>query len=164
MPADLEGFEGFDGIELLQRLSLFRDLNHGETLRLAAICDTVRRGAGTVLVQESALGEFLFVVRTGRVSVDKGEGAARLHLGVMGAGELFGEMALVDDVLTQATVTALDDVELLVVPRAKLDALLASDAVLALKVYRSFCRALSRKIRELQKLIAPEKGLEMERA
>ncbi len=164
MPADLEGFEGFDGIELLQKLPLFRDLNHGETIRLASICATERRSAGSVLVHENALGEHLFVVRTGRVSVDKGEGAARLHLGVMGPGELFGEMALVDDVLTQATVTALEDVELLVVPRSRLDALLAADAVLALKVYRSFCRALSRKIRELQKLIGPEKGLEMEKA
>lgn len=164
MSAVLEGFEGFDGIELLQRLPLFRDLNHGEALRLAAICETGRRSAGTVLVHENALGEFLFVVRAGRVTVDRGEGSARLHLGVMGAGELFGEMALVDDVLTQATVTALDDVDLLVVPRAKLDALLASDALLALKVYRSFCRALSRKVRELQKLIAPEMGLEMEKA
>lgn len=164
MSADLEGFEGFDGIELLQKLPLFRDLNHGEALRLAAICLAERKAAGTVLVPESALGEALYVVRTGRVSVDKGEGSARLRLGEMGPGEIFGEMALVDDILTQATVTARTDVELFVVPRADLDALLASDPTLALKVYRSFCRALTAKIRSLQKLIAPERTLEMEKA
>jgi len=164
MPADLEGFEGFDGIELLQRLPLFRDLNHAETIRLAAICVSERRSAGTILVPENALGEALYVVRAGRVSVDTGAGSARLRLGEMAAGEMFGEMSLVDDVLTQATVTALEDVELLVVPRGDLDALLASDPALALKVYRSFCRALTAKIRALQKLIAPERGLEMEKA
>lgn len=164
MGADLEGFEGFDGVELLQKLPLFRDLNHGETLRLAAICISERCAAGTVVVPENALGEALYVVRSGRVSVDKGDGAARLHLGEMGAGEIFGEMALVDDILTQATVTARTDVELFVVPRGDLDTLLSSDPTLALKVYRSFCRALTSKIRSLQKLIAPEKGLEMEKA
>ena len=40
-------------------------------------------------------------------------------------------MSLVDDVLTQATVTALEDVELLAVPRGDLDALLASDPALS---------------------------------
>lgn len=164
MLADLEGFEGFDGIELLQKLPLFRDLNHGEALRLAAICTSERRVAGTVIVPENALGEALFVVRSGRVSVDKGEGTSQIHLGEMGAGDIFGEMTLVDDVLTQATVTALEDVDLFVVPRSDLDALLSSDPVLSLKVYRSFCRALTAKIRALQKLISPEKGLEMEKA
>ena len=164
MPAELEGFEGFDGIELLQKLPLFRDLNHGEALRLAGICLSESCAAGTVIVPENALGESLYVVRSGRVSVDRGEGISRLHLGEMGAGDIFGEMTLVDDILTQATVTAVDDVELFVVPRGDLDALLSSDPTLALKVYRSFCRALTAKIRALQKLIAPEKGLEMEKA
>jgi CRP-like cAMP-binding protein len=164
MPADLAGFEGFDGIEPLQKLPLFRDLNHGETLRLAAICLSETRPVGTVLVPENALGETLFVVRSGSVSVDKGEGASRVQLGEMGAGEILGEMTLVDDLLTQATVTAREDVALFVVPRGDLDGLLASDPALALKVYRSFCRALTAKIRSLQKLIPPEKGLEMEKA
>lgn len=164
MPAELDGFEGFDGIGLLQKLPLFRDLNHGEALRLAAICLSRSCAAGTVIVPENALGDSLYVVRSGRVSVDRGEGASRLHLGEMGAGEIFGEMTLVDDILTQATITAVDDVELFVVPREDLDALLSSDPMLALKVYRSFCRALTAKIRALQKLIAPERGLEMEKA
>ncbi len=164
MPSELEGFEEFDGVGLLQKLPLFRDLNHAETLRLAAICVSETRAAGSVIVPENALGEALFVVRSGRVSVDKGEGTSRIHLGEMGAGDIFGEMALVDDILTLATITALEDVELFVVPRGDLDALLASDPALSLKVYRSFCRALTAKIRSLQKLISPEKGLEMEKA
>ena len=164
MSAALEGFEEIDGVDLFQKLPLFRDLNHGETLRLAAICVSETRAAGTVIVPENALGEALYVVRSGRVSVDKGEGASRIRLGEMGAGDIFGEMTLVDDVLTQATVTALEDVGLFVVPRGDLDALLASDPALSLKVYRSFCRALTAKIRALQKLIAPEKGLAMEKA
>ncbi|MBK8598760.1 MAG: cyclic nucleotide-binding domain-containing protein [Holophagales bacterium] len=164
MFAALEGFEEFDGIELFQKLPIFRDLNHGETLRLAAICRSEKRPAGDVVVPENALGEALYVIRSGRVSADKGEGASRVHLGEMTAGDLFGEMTLVDDVLTQATVTALEDVELLVLPRGDLDALLATDPMLALKVFRSFCRSLSSKIRELQKTLAPEQGFRIERA
>lgn len=164
MSATLPGFEEFDGIELFQKLPLFHDLDYAETLRLSAICRTERKAAGAVIVAEGALGEALYVVRSGRVSVQKGEGESRLALGEMGPGELFGEMTLVDDVLTQATVSAATDVELFVIPRGDLDALLATDKALALKVYRSFCRSLSAKIRQLQKRLAPGDALAVEGA
>lgn len=164
MSATLPGFEEFDGIELFQKLPLFHELDYAETLRLSAICRTERMPAGSLVVAEGALGEALYVLRAGRVSVAKGEGDSRLVLGEMGPGELFGEMTLVDDVLTQATVTAATDVELFVIPRGDLDALLATDKSLALKVYRSFCRSLSLKIRQLQKRLAPGDGLAVEGA
>lgn len=158
MSARLEGFDEFDGIELFQKLPIFRGLNYDETRRLAAISRTETRRKGDVIVEENSLGEALFVLKSGTVAVSKAEGKAEVQLGTMGSGELFGEMTLVDDVLTSARVTACEDVELFVLPRRDFDALLATDLTLALKVYRAFCRTLSDKLRQLHQKLAPEGG------
>jgi CRP-like cAMP-binding protein len=68
-------------------------------------------------------------------------------LGALGAGELFGEMSLVDDLFTSARVEAESDVELIVLPRGQFEQLMASDLALAVKVYRAFCRTLSDRLR-----------------
>ena len=145
----LEGFDEFDGIELFQKLPIFRGLNFDETRRLAAIARSETRHKGDVIVDQDELGSALYVIKSGSVSVTKHEGDSPLELGTMGVGELFGEMTLVDDVLTSARITANDEVELIVLPRPNFDALLATDLALALKVYRAFCRTLSDKLRQL---------------
>jgi CRP/FNR family cyclic AMP-dependent transcriptional regulator len=152
----LEGFDEFDGIELFQKLPIFRGLNFDETRRLGAIARSETYRKGDVIVDQNELGSALYVIKSGTVRVTKQEGDAELDLGTMGVGSLFGEMTLVDDVLTSARVTASEDVELIVLPRLNFDALLDTDVALALKVYRAFCRTLSDKLRQLhQKMGAP---------
>jgi CRP-like cAMP-binding protein len=139
----LEGFGEQDGIELVQRIPLFRALTFDETRRLFAIAGIERRRAGDVIVEADAMGQALYIVRRGRVRVVR-EGAV---LGELGEGELFGEMSLVDDLFTSAAVVAVGDVELVVLPRRPFELLVASDLGLAVKIYRGFCRTLSDRLR-----------------
>lgn len=153
----LVGFEEVDGIELFQRLPHFRALTFDETRRLAAIAHPESRGRGEVLVEEGALGRALCIIKAGTVVVTRsGQGTAagaegrsspEVSLGRLGPGELFGEMSLVDDELTSATVTALENVELLVIPKAAFDDLVRSEQGLALKIYQAFCRTLCARLR-----------------
>lgn len=149
-------FDGVEGIELFQKLPIFRGLNFDETTRLAAIARTESRPSGDVIVEQNALGEALYVLKEGTVAVVKTDGAREVRLGGMGPGELFGEMTLVDDVLTSARVVAETPVELFVLPRRDFDALLSTDTALALKVYKAFCRTLSDKLRQHHQRLLPE--------
>jgi CRP-like cAMP-binding protein len=146
----LDGFDEVDGVDLFQKLPLFRKLSFDETRRLAAIARAEQRRRGDVIVEEGALGSALYIVRSGTVVVTREPdepGQREVSLGRLGPGELFGEMSLVDDALTSASVTALEDTELLVLPRAEFEALIASEPVLALKVYQAFCRNLCARLR-----------------
>ncbi|MBL8114391.1 MAG: cyclic nucleotide-binding domain-containing protein [Acidobacteria bacterium] len=158
MTALLEDFDEVEGIELFQRLPIFRGLNFDETRRLAGIARTERFEEGAVIVEQDALGMALYLIKNGEVSVVKldtdGGGPAQV-LGRMTPGELFGEMTLVDDVLTSARVVAATDVEVFAIPRSDFDALLATDTALALKIYRAFCRTLSDKLRQLHARLMP---------
>src|SRR5690242_7032641 len=119
-PVILPGFEGMEGIELVQKLPLFRSLTFDETRALFAIARSERKSPGDVLIEEDSLGEALFIVRSGHAKVVR----KGVDLGTRGPGELFGEMSLIDDVLTSARVVAVDDLEVLKIPRAQFDALM----------------------------------------
>ena len=82
-----------------------------------------------------------------------------MSLGRLGPGELFGEMSLVDDELTSATVTALEPVELLVIPKPAFDALVQNDQGLALKIYQAFCRTLCARLRRANPQLSQEAAL-----
>jgi CRP-like cAMP-binding protein len=138
-----EGLGEQDGIELVQRTPLFHALNFDETKRLFEIARIEQRAAGSTVVEADAIGEALFILKEGTVRVVR-EGAV---IGNLGPGELFGEMSLVDDLFTSASVVAESEVTLVVVPRAPFERLLAGDQGLALKVYRAFCRTLSDRLR-----------------
>ena len=106
---------------------------------------------GKVIIEQDSLGQALYIVRSGEVAIyrhdSKGE---RDLLNKLGAGELFGEMSLVDDTLVSADVEVSSDAaEVVVIPRDQFERLLASDERLAVKVYKSFCRTLSDRLRKL---------------
>lgn len=140
-----------EGIELLQKLPIFSLLTYDETTRLGDIACHRTMEDGGVVIERDALGEALYVVLEGQVLVTaggKGPGSDE-ELGRLGVGELFGEMSLVDDLLTSARVTALGPCKLLELPRKQFQALIDADHQLAVKIYRSFCRTLSARLRSV---------------
>jgi len=60
---------------------------------------------------------------------------------------MFGEMSLIEDELTSATVIAKTDVELLVINRGDLEGLMDDNIALAFKIYKTFCHVLSERLR-----------------
>jgi len=154
---ELTGFGELEGIELLQKIPLFSRLTYDETQRLSPIIQHVDVGEGAVVIEQNALGDALYVVQDGEVRVSReveGEPGHDEELGRLRTGELFGEMALLDDLLTSARVTALKQTRLLKLPKAGFERLLQADERLAVKVYRSFCRTLSDRLRRANQMLS----------
>lgn len=152
MEMELVGFGGFEGVELLQKLHLFKKLTFEETSQLGGIIEYLDLPEGQVVIEQNTLGNALFIIARGEVKVTRdtdgdGKHTATEEIGRLKDGELFGEMSLIDDLLTSARVTTVAPCRLLKMPRDKFEALLSSDDKLAVKVYRSFCRTLSDRLR-----------------
>jgi CRP-like cAMP-binding protein len=155
---ELEGFKAIEGIELVQKTALFRRLSFEETNRLAAIAEAIDLEPGATVIEENALGDALYLIISGQVRVSRdanrdGAHSDREQLGTLGAGELFGEMSLVDDLLTSARITALERCRVLKIPRRRFEQLLEEDEKLALKVYKAFCQTLSERLRRANILL-----------
>ena len=101
------------GIDLLLGIPMLAPLPERIIERLARSLVTVELKAGETAVREGDEGDRFYIVESGTLSVSKvGEQVAEL-----GAGESFGEIALLRDVPRTATVTAATDVVLLALDR-----------------------------------------------
>lgn len=167
MELELTGFGELDGVELLQKLPIFSRLTYEETTRLSRVLQRVDVPPGTVVIEENALGDALYVIQDGEVKVSRdsnqdGEHSDSEELGRLRTGELFGEMALIDDLLTSARVTTVTHCKLLKMPKAPFDALLQADDKLAVKVFQSFSRTLSDRLRKANLLLQGQHALATE--
>jgi MFS family permease len=100
-------------IALLRTMPLFKPLPATTIDELALKLIPVRADAGTEIVREGDHGDRFYVIESGEVDVSaNGE-----HLGTMGAGDHFGEIALLRDVPRTATVTAKGEVSLYALER-----------------------------------------------
>lgn len=105
-------------IEVIQRIPLFRNLDV-ETLRLLAGLAHIRRCvAGEAIVQQGLPADGIYVIVKGRASVSVATRDGRvLILREIGEAEIIGEVSLLDGGLPSATVTAVTNLELIVVDR-----------------------------------------------
>jgi CRP/FNR family transcriptional regulator, cyclic AMP receptor protein len=163
---ELTGFGGFEGVELLQKLHLFKLLTFDETTRLGGIIQYLDVPEGAVVIDQNALGDALYVIARGEVRVSRDLEADGRHdsseeIGRLSEGEVFGEMSLIDDVLTSARVTTVTPCRLLKLPRGAFEQLLQADERLAVKVYRSFCRTLSDRLRRTTAMLARSQAMQV---
>jgi MFS family permease len=92
-------------LELFRRISLFELLPEPTLERLAVASVRVETKAGDVLIHEGERGDVFYAIEDGTVEVTKGG----RHIAYLGAGDYFGEIALLRDVPRTATVTAITD-------------------------------------------------------
>lgn len=108
-------------IAMLNGIPLFDLLDTDARQALAAVIDYQQVPAGETLFQTGDPGESLFHVMSGQIELYiKDISGQKIVLTVAEAGDLFGELALLDSGARTATAIALSDAELLVLDREDL--------------------------------------------
>jgi len=92
-------------VDALRKVPLFADLDDRELQQIASTMRERRFKAGDVMTQEGSGGVGFFIVEEGEADVTVG-GDAR---GTVGPGDYFGEIALINESLRTATLTARTD-------------------------------------------------------
>lgn len=110
---------------MLDDVALFRSVTQRDRDVLSAKCRSLRFPKGAFLYHEGQPGDALYVLRRGRVGIwGGGERGEPVLLNVMGAGEMFGEMAILSGQhLRTAGVQALTRVEAIQILRADIEQL-----------------------------------------
>jgi uncharacterized membrane protein len=105
-------------VELLADIEFFALLKEEDRQALANVVDSQKLNAGEVLFQAGEPGESLFIVRSGSIEIFiKDTVGQKIVLTISEAGDLFGELSLLDSGPRTATAVALSDTELLVLDR-----------------------------------------------
>ena len=132
-----------EGIDSLRALPLFSEVGEEDLRQLASHLIERRFPRDATLIQEGQAGDYMYVLREGRVKVTKISGAGREKiLEILAAGSFFGEMALLDPPERSASVKSLDPVRVLALSRRGFLHALEHSPGLAMAVIRELSRRL----------------------
>ena len=118
-----------EAAQLIDALPAFDDLPEDVLSDLAGACATADPATGEPVFRQGDRPDAFYIVRTGTVRIEDEdpETSDTRILRTMGRGESFGEMGLLGGHRRQATVRAVDEVELFEVDKGTFDRLLAED-------------------------------------
>jgi CRP/FNR family transcriptional regulator len=130
-------------VELLKSVPLFADLEEEELERFSQVAVPRSFPAGTRVFHEGDDSDACYIVKDGsfRVTREHSDGRA-ITLATLGAGEIFGELAMLDGDKRSASAEALTDGDLLALPANDVRALLARHPEISLKLVAGLVRRL----------------------
>lgn len=100
---------------------------------------------GDTVVRQGETGDCMYVVQLGQLEVVQEKDGKEIRLAVLGEGDFFGEMAIVEREVRSATVRALSDVRVLTVDKHAFLRRVHEDPSLAYRMVQK----MSHRIREL---------------
>ncbi|MCC7493533.1 MAG: GNAT family N-acetyltransferase [Fimbriimonadaceae bacterium] len=137
------------GVELddvARRVQVFQGLTDVQIGRIRAVCREVPYTAGETVFARESTDQALFIVLEGSVDIVLGERAE--PVAAVGPGQIFGELALIDDLPRSAGAVCATASRLLVVRRADFQDLCRRDPELGVVVLRNIARTLSERLRD----------------
>lgn len=109
-----------DDRELLRTVPIFSELQEADLASLAKLTTRRRCPKDAVVFFENEEGDSFFMIVEGRIKVTiLGDDGREIILSMLGPGDFFGEMALLDNEPRSATAIAAEDTELLCLHRSE---------------------------------------------
>lgn len=134
----------------LRRVPLFQSLNEAQLDVLAT--GSLRRNypRGRTIVAEGEPSQSLYILLSGRAKVQRSDSEGKeVILAVIGPGEFFGEMSLIDDAPRSASVITLESSDFMAINKDGFKAMLLQNTDIGMQVMRG----LVRRLREADKKI-----------
>lgn len=128
---------------------LFSGLTADEISSLEDLFQVQHLDSGKTIFIENMLGEFLYLIKKGSVAISQMLGEIDEQvLVVLGSGETFGELALIDESVRATTARVVDDAVLYMLSRDSFMQLVASHPQLGMGLTLNIFRAFSQRMRQ----------------
>jgi CRP/FNR family transcriptional regulator, cyclic AMP receptor protein len=134
----------------LRRVPLLSSLSELQLSTLAAA--SVRRSfpKGRTIVAEGEPSQSLYILLSGRAKVQRSDAEGKeVILAMIGPGEFFGEMSLIDDAPRSASVITVESCDFMAIQKDSFKAMLAQSSDMAMQIMRG----LVKRLREADKKI-----------
>lgn len=136
-------------VTALGKIHLFEGIAPKGLEQLAAIAREESYRLGDVIFEEGSTGGELYLILDGKVRISRNvSGMGEEALAVLGAGDAFGEMSIIDDFPRSADARVHEKCRLLVLDKEALEDLLFLQKDLAYEILWNFVKILSTRLRE----------------
>ncbi len=145
-----------DYVRILKQADIFYDLSDTQLQMVASLCGERHCKMGETIFEEQSASDDLYVIARGEVDILINPGivgaqpaqAEPVTIATLRSGQIFGEIALVDQGLRSAGArSASNDTLLLVIPREKLLSLCDTYPDLGYRIMRNVAADLAMKMR-----------------
>jgi len=147
-----------DLIQIMKQIELFHGLDTAHLQKLAEISQREVYNESAVIFNQDDPGDKMYIISDGQVEiVHRAEGGEGRTMIFLGQGQVFGEMALLDEGTRSASVVAAQDsTEVYALPRTAFNTVCRADTTLGYQVMRNIALDLSFKLRHRNSESSPE--------
>ena len=136
-------------LSILKELDIFSDLDFQSLRDLRNMCEQLVFKRGEVIFEEESLGNSMMVITSGEVRISqKSDSETEEALVILKKGDLFGEMALVDDLPRSAVAIAHTNVIVLEISRENFFNFIDEDPRSGVSILLKLAKILSSRLRE----------------
>lgn len=131
--------------DMIKSISLFEKLEDSDIEKLVSVVQKGSIPSGTEFFKEGDIGDAFYVLTSGEVEVSKeinGKKTVLTKIKSSDENNFFGEMALVEDLPRNATITSTTDCEILQIEKKNFDMLLRINSFVALRIMTALTKRL----------------------
>ncbi|MFZ5518309.1 MAG: Crp/Fnr family transcriptional regulator [Candidatus Zhuqueibacterota bacterium] len=140
-------------INLLKRVPIFSQLNDDELEKIRMLCVTQHYEKDRIILIEEESGNTLFIIQKGRVKVSRmSDDGREVILSILERGEFFGELSLIDGKARSASVTAIEDSEVLMLRRGDFMGLLEEHPQIAISLLKELAGRIRKSDTQIKSL------------
>ncbi len=140
-------------IEVLKNVPIFADLGVDVLEKISAIISTRSYGKNSVILYEEDLGDSLFIIQSGQVKITRvSEDGREVILSILGEGEFFGEMSLLDGEARSANVISMTDAAVCILKRNDLLGMLEQYPRIAIALLQELAGRIRKSDRQIESL------------
>jgi CRP/FNR family transcriptional regulator, cyclic AMP receptor protein len=142
-----------DIVDLVRAVPIFGELEDSEINKIAEIGINRRYTKNGIIFLEEEEGAALFIIISGEVKVVRTDDEGKeVILSILGEGDFFGEMAILDGLPRSATVVSIDESELFMIHRRDFLHLIEKSPQVATSLLRELTRRLRKADEQIKSL------------
>jgi CRP-like cAMP-binding protein len=108
---------------------------------------------GTVLFYEGDPGQEMYIIQAGKVRISKRVRNVEKTLVILGKGEFFGEMAILNNRPRSATATVVEDCKILIFDRETFETMIRNNAEVAIRIIKKLAARLQEANHQIENLL-----------
>ena len=140
-------------IDSLSSVPLFLDLDGVELANVEEHCTPRKYPKNSMVILEEEFGDIIFIILTGTVKITRvNDEGKEVILALLGAGEIFGEMAILDGEARSANALAQEDCELLAIQKSEFLNLLRRNFKISFALMRELAKRLRKSDQQIEAL------------
>ena len=140
-------------IDFLRSVNIFSDLSESELNSIQELCKTRKYPKNSMIILEEEMGDVVFIVMSGTVKITRvNDEGKEVILAMLGSGEVFGEMAILDGESRSANALSQENCEVVTINREDFLNLLKTNNKVSLSLMTEFAIRLRKSDQQIEAL------------